>query len=198
MLALFSRPLLVKPRPQVGRDREAVDARRVGDLADDRFLVEVNDDHLGGVADVEPARRRNPPTGNPSRRRRRRGFPSKGDRDRPLRTAEPPTIPARLRATAPIHCRCFVFIRPLDLLFRIPSCVRLREPTFASGPWAGRLTNPGKDDKANITQRLCDGRIGSCSSLPFDGALTGHPPVENRYSYRSASIGSSWEAFRAG
>ena len=38
---------------EVGCQRHAMDARRVGDFADHRVPVEVDHDHLGGVADIE-------------------------------------------------------------------------------------------------------------------------------------------------
>ncbi len=55
MLAVFSRPLLTKPRAEVGGDGDAVHARRRRDLADDGVLVHVDDDDLRGVRHVEAA-----------------------------------------------------------------------------------------------------------------------------------------------
>ena len=46
--------MLVKPAVQVGDEGDAVDAGRVGDLADDLLGVEVDDDDAGAPRDVEP------------------------------------------------------------------------------------------------------------------------------------------------
>src|SRR5439155_11222368 len=39
---------------QAGGNHKTVDARSVGDLTDDLVIVQVDDDHLGAVADIKP------------------------------------------------------------------------------------------------------------------------------------------------
>src|SRR6185436_1633125 len=43
---------------ELRRDGDAVNARGIRNVADDRVLVDVDDDDVGGVGDVEPPRRR--------------------------------------------------------------------------------------------------------------------------------------------
>ena len=53
MLALFSWPLLMKTRPRLGCQGDAVDPRRVVDGANHRPLVQVDDLDLGAVREIE-------------------------------------------------------------------------------------------------------------------------------------------------
>ena len=46
------------PRPTSGTGTKRVNARRIGDFSHDRVLLEVDDDHLGRVREIEPARGR--------------------------------------------------------------------------------------------------------------------------------------------
>src|SRR5207244_1698895 len=39
---------------QAGGNHKTVDARSVGDLTDDLVIVQIDDDHLGAVADIKP------------------------------------------------------------------------------------------------------------------------------------------------
>src|SRR5438128_2623599 len=43
-----------KAASQAGGNHKTVDARSVGDLTDELVIVQVDDDHLGAVADIKP------------------------------------------------------------------------------------------------------------------------------------------------
>ena len=57
MVTLFAAAVAHEAAVQLRRDRDAVNARRIGDVADHFARVDIDDDDVGRMRDIEPARR---------------------------------------------------------------------------------------------------------------------------------------------